>query len=162
MPERTVELRYEELVADTVSAADRVATALGAAPGPLRSAFSAAHAGSVGRWRRELSAQQVADVEAEAGGLLAELGYLYTRVRRYPADHGRAVSDRGNRCRRSLGASAHREAGYPRWSGSIGLRGGEATVSVPGHYPGVLADGCAPRRNGSFPAAASAATSTST
>ncbi|HEY5057878.1 MAG TPA: hypothetical protein VII51_02565 [Gaiellaceae bacterium] len=32
-----------------------------------------------------------------------------------------------------------REAGYPRWSASIGLRGGEATVSVPGHYPGVLA-----------------------
>ena len=31
-----------------------------------------------------------------------------------------------------------REAGYPRWSASIGLRGGEATISVPGHYPGVL------------------------
>ena len=75
VPDRTVELRYEELVADPVSAADGVAAALGAAPGTLRSAFSAAHAGSVGRWRRELSAQQLADVEAEAGGLLAELGY---------------------------------------------------------------------------------------
>jgi hypothetical protein len=32
-----------------------------------------------------------------------------------------------------------REAGYPMWSATIGLRGGEATVSVPGHYPGVLA-----------------------
>ncbi len=32
-----------------------------------------------------------------------------------------------------------REAGYPMWSASIGLRGGEATVTVPGHYPGVLA-----------------------
>ncbi len=30
-----------------------------------------------------------------------------------------------------------REAGYPMWSASIGLRGGEATVTVPGHYPGV-------------------------
>jgi hypothetical protein len=75
VPERTVEFRYEELVADPASTADRVAAALGAAPGPLRSAFSAAYAGSVGRWRRELSAQQVADVEAEAGELLAELAY---------------------------------------------------------------------------------------
>jgi hypothetical protein len=32
-----------------------------------------------------------------------------------------------------------REPGYPRWSASVGLRGGEATVSVPGHYPAVLA-----------------------
>ena len=32
-----------------------------------------------------------------------------------------------------------REAGYPRWSASIGLQSGEATISVPGHYPGVLA-----------------------
>jgi hypothetical protein len=32
-----------------------------------------------------------------------------------------------------------REAGYPQWSAVIGLRGGEATISVPGHYPAVLA-----------------------
>ncbi|MDX6467425.1 MAG: hypothetical protein QOI27_2465 [Gaiellaceae bacterium] len=31
------------------------------------------------------------------------------------------------------------DAGYPMWSASIGLRGGEATVHVPGHYPSVLA-----------------------
>jgi len=31
------------------------------------------------------------------------------------------------------------DTGYLQWSASIGLRGGEATVSVPGHYPGVLA-----------------------
>jgi hypothetical protein len=31
------------------------------------------------------------------------------------------------------------DAGYPMWSTSIGLRGGEATVNVPGHYPAVLA-----------------------
>jgi len=31
-----------------------------------------------------------------------------------------------------------REDGYPRWSTAIGLHAG-ATVSVPGHYPGVLA-----------------------
>jgi hypothetical protein len=32
-----------------------------------------------------------------------------------------------------------REPGYPMWSAAIGLRGREATVHVPGHYPGVLA-----------------------
>jgi hypothetical protein len=30
--------------------------------------------------------------------------------------------------------------GYGGWSASIGLRGGEATVRVPGHYAGVLAE----------------------
>jgi hypothetical protein len=33
-----------------------------------------------------------------------------------------------------------RESGYPQWSAVIGLRGGDATISVPGHYPGVLAE----------------------
>lgn len=33
-----------------------------------------------------------------------------------------------------------RDDGYAQWSASIGLRSGEATVSVPGHYPGVLAE----------------------
>jgi hypothetical protein len=33
------------------------------------------HAESVGRWRRDLTAEQLADVEAEAGPLLRELGY---------------------------------------------------------------------------------------
>lgn len=32
-----------------------------------------------------------------------------------------------------------RDAGYPMWSCAIATRGGEATVLVPGHYPGVLA-----------------------
>jgi hypothetical protein len=32
-----------------------------------------------------------------------------------------------------------RDAGYPMWSAAIATRGGEATVHVPGHYPGVLA-----------------------
>jgi hypothetical protein len=31
------------------------------------------------------------------------------------------------------------DAGYPMWSASIGLRGADATVHVPGHYPCVLA-----------------------
>jgi hypothetical protein len=75
VPERTIELRYEDLVTGTDEAADRVAAALGTNPGPLRRAFAGAHSNSVGRWRNELSAEQLADVEAEAGDLLAELGY---------------------------------------------------------------------------------------
>src|ERR1700758_5454688 len=31
-------------------------------------------------------------------------------------------------------------AGYASWSATIGLRSGEATIRVPGHYAGVLAD----------------------
>jgi len=74
-PERTIELRYEALVTETGPAADRVAAVLGVDPEPLRRAFASAHANSVGRWRHELSAEQLADVEAEAGDLLTELGY---------------------------------------------------------------------------------------
>jgi hypothetical protein len=32
------------------------------------------------------------------------------------------------------------ENGYGRWSAAIGLRSGEATIRVPGHYAGVLAE----------------------
>ena len=74
-PERTVELRYEALVADPHGEADRVADALGAASEALRRAFSEVHGASVGRWRRDLTAEQVADVETEAGALLDDLGY---------------------------------------------------------------------------------------
>ena len=41
-----------------------------------RHAFAAVHGSSVGRWRKDLSPEQIADVEAEAGGLLAHLGYV--------------------------------------------------------------------------------------
>ena len=41
----------------------------------LAESFAAAHANSVGRWRGDLTPEQLADVEAEAGDLLAELGY---------------------------------------------------------------------------------------
>jgi Sulfotransferase family len=75
VPERTVELRYEALVANPHAEADRLAAALDSEPAPLRTAFARAHDTSVGRWRRDLTPEQIADVEAEAGGLLAELGY---------------------------------------------------------------------------------------
>jgi hypothetical protein len=73
---RTVEIRYEALTADPAGEAERVARELDTAPGPLREAFGKVHADSVGRWRTDLTPEQLADVEAEAGELLAELGYL--------------------------------------------------------------------------------------
>lgn len=76
MPERTTELRYEALVADPDGEAARLAAALDTEPAPLREAFAAVHGRSVGRWRRELTPEQLADVEAEAGDLLASLGYV--------------------------------------------------------------------------------------
>jgi hypothetical protein len=74
--DRAIEMRYESLVADPAGEAERVARELDAAPGPLREAFCKVHAGSVGRWRTDLTPEQLADVEAEAGDLLAELGYV--------------------------------------------------------------------------------------
>jgi hypothetical protein len=74
-PERTTELRYEALVDDPRREADRVAVALDAVAAPLRAAFSQVHASSLGRWRRDLTAEQVAEVQFEAGALLNELGY---------------------------------------------------------------------------------------
>jgi hypothetical protein len=75
VPERTIELRYEALVENPRAEADHLAAALGSEPAPLRDAFAQVHDASVDRWRRNLTPQQIADVEVEAGGLLAELGY---------------------------------------------------------------------------------------
>ena len=73
-PARTVELRYELLVADPAGQAERLARELAADPEPLRLAFGRVHAESLGRWRGDYDTQQLADIEAEAGGLL-ETGY---------------------------------------------------------------------------------------
>ena len=74
-PERTVELRYERLVADPAEATEDLAHALGVGEKEIAAAFAGAHGNSVGRWHRDLTPEQLADVEAEAGDLLAELGY---------------------------------------------------------------------------------------
>jgi Sulfotransferase family len=74
MPERTVAVRYEEMVADP-SATTPLAHALGVGVDELRASFSSARSNSVGRWRHDLTPEQLADVEDEAGPLLAELGY---------------------------------------------------------------------------------------
>jgi hypothetical protein len=72
---RAVEVRYEELVADPAGKAAELAVLLEVDAAPLAAALAGAHARSVGRWRRDLTAEQLADVEAEAGPLLRELGF---------------------------------------------------------------------------------------
>jgi hypothetical protein len=75
VPERTVDLRYEALVADPDGEANRLAGALDSDAAPLRRAFAEVQDRSVGRWKRDLTPEQLADIEREAGGLLTELGY---------------------------------------------------------------------------------------
>jgi hypothetical protein len=76
LDERALEIRYERLTGRPDEVAGVVARFLDAPLDPLREALRDAHAGSVGRWEHDLSPEDLADVEAEAGELLAELGYL--------------------------------------------------------------------------------------
>ena len=66
-----VELRYESLQHD----APLLAEVLGVGEADVAAAFAGFRSSSIGRWRDDLSAEQVADVEAEAGELLMRLGY---------------------------------------------------------------------------------------
>jgi hypothetical protein len=70
--DRVLEVRYEALA----ESADRLAGLLDADAGALHRALDAFRDSSIGRWQRELTPEQLADVEAEAGSLLAELGYV--------------------------------------------------------------------------------------
>jgi hypothetical protein len=74
-PERTAVVRYEQLVSDPAAAAAPVAERLRADPELVTVAFARAHDTSAGRWRRDLTPEQLADVEREAGNALAALGY---------------------------------------------------------------------------------------
>jgi hypothetical protein len=69
--ERVLEVRYENLR----DSAAPVAAHLELARPSLERSLARTFTTSVGRWRRELSAEQLADVETEAGELLAALGY---------------------------------------------------------------------------------------
>ena len=69
--DRLLEVRYESLA----SSADRLAEFLGANVTSTHRAIDRFRDSSIGRWRRDLTPEQLADVEAEAGQLLAELGY---------------------------------------------------------------------------------------
>ncbi|MES1246050.1 MAG: hypothetical protein ABUS54_00050 [Actinomycetota bacterium] len=67
----TVEVRYESLR----DSAGELARALGVADAEVVRALGSFRPDSIGRYRSDLSREQLADVEAEAGSLLAELGY---------------------------------------------------------------------------------------
>ena len=71
----TVEVRYESLR----DSAPAIADALGCVEERVADALSPFRPDSIGRWRDDLSPEQLADVEAEAGDLLAELGYTLSR-----------------------------------------------------------------------------------
>jgi len=69
--DRLLEIRYEALA----SVADGLAEFLDADVPATHRALDRFRDQSIGRWRKELTPEQLADVEAEAGPLLAELGY---------------------------------------------------------------------------------------
>lgn len=72
----SVLVRYESLCSDSAFFGEALAAMAGCDPAGLSRALSGAHAGSVGRYERELTSSDLADVEAEAGALLTRLGYL--------------------------------------------------------------------------------------
>jgi hypothetical protein len=74
--ERAHEIRYERMVADPDAVAAELAVFLDAPASELARALRGAHDESVGRFRRDLTPEQLADVESETGKLLAELSYL--------------------------------------------------------------------------------------
>ncbi len=74
--DRATELRYEAIARDPARVAAELAPALEVEPEALAAALGGAHADSVGRYRRDLDPEQLADVTAEAGPLLERLGYL--------------------------------------------------------------------------------------
>jgi protein-tyrosine sulfotransferase len=76
VPERTLEIRYEELVRDPKAVAQRLSQSLDLNEEPLAESLSRAFDRSVGRWQRDLTPEQLADVEGEAGDLLRALGYV--------------------------------------------------------------------------------------
>ena len=76
--ERVIEVRYEDVVTDPMTAADVLADFVGTTPAgrqALRGGLAGARRGSVGRWRKALSQDQVIDVEHEIRPLLTRLGY---------------------------------------------------------------------------------------
>jgi hypothetical protein len=67
-----LEVRYESLAESAAAIAEH----LGAPHGPLEQTLGRFHDRSIGRFRRDLSAEQLADVERVAGALLGQLGYV--------------------------------------------------------------------------------------
>jgi hypothetical protein len=75
VPDRTVEVHYEDIVTDPAEAARPVAERLGVPAAAVAVVLGRAHDRSLGRWRRDLTDDQLADVEREAGATLAEHDY---------------------------------------------------------------------------------------
>jgi Sulfotransferase domain len=73
--DRLLQIRYERMATEPDVTAARLARFLDAPPEPLANALRGAHAESIGRFRGELRGEQLADVLAESGTLLRELGY---------------------------------------------------------------------------------------
>lgn len=73
---RVFEVRYERMAEQPVAVAHELAAHLGAPVASLATALEEAHPASVGRYRHDLSDEQLAEVLSEAGDLLGELGYL--------------------------------------------------------------------------------------
>jgi sulfotransferase family protein len=71
-----IEVRYEAVTADPEGAAASLAPRLDAPVEELATALTRAHSASVGRYAKDLSAEQLADVEGEASDLLRRLGYV--------------------------------------------------------------------------------------
>lgn len=74
--DRIVDVRYEDLFADPGAVAATLAARLVAQRTELERALATAHGSSIGRFRQELTDEQLADVEEEAGAELRALGYL--------------------------------------------------------------------------------------
>jgi len=73
---RVLEVRYESVAVEPAVEAERLAAHLGVDAAPLVDSIGSVHDRSIGRYRRDLTAEQLADAEREAGELLRDLGYL--------------------------------------------------------------------------------------
>ncbi|MGH3137721.1 MAG: sulfotransferase family protein [Gaiellaceae bacterium] len=71
-----LEVRYERLTAEPHLVAEELAHHLDAPADGITAALRDVHHGAVGRYRLDLSDEQLADVLDEAGELLSELGYV--------------------------------------------------------------------------------------
>jgi Sulfotransferase family len=69
--DRVLEVRYESIPESSAA----IAAHVGADPESLAARLERFHDRSIGRYRRDLTPEQLADVEREAGELLAGLGY---------------------------------------------------------------------------------------
>jgi hypothetical protein len=75
--DRSHEVRYEQLAAKPDGVAADLARVLEVPAAALAAALAPARDDSVGRFRRELTAETLVEVEGEAGPLLTTLGYLH-------------------------------------------------------------------------------------